>query len=96
MPQNGERWPLAYLFARQAARIPCPSDNLFVEFDWYEWRALDELAVSAYWVGEYEEAKSCCQRLLGGGKLPDEHRERVARNLEMAQLKLGSKELIGV
>ncbi|MFF4727270.1 glycosyltransferase [Streptomyces mirabilis] len=92
---NGQRWPLAYTFARQAARIPHPSDILFVEFGWYDWRALDELAVSAFWVGEYEEAKSCCERLLRGGKLPAEHRERVIQNLEFAQLRLGSKELVG-
>jgi hypothetical protein len=93
---SGERWPLAHMFARQAARIPYPRDIMNVEFDWYEWCALDELAVSAYWVGEYEESKTCCERLLAGGKLPDEHRERVARNLELAQLKLGSKQLVGV
>jgi hypothetical protein len=68
---------------------------MFVEFSWYDWRALDELAVSAYWVGEYEEAKSCCERLLNGGKLPVEHRERLTQNLECAQRKLGSKELVG-
>ena len=94
--QNGRRWPLAYMFASRAARIPCPSNVLLVDFPWYEWRALDELAVSAYWVGEYEESKNCCERLLGGGKLPDEHRERLTRLLEAAQLKLGSKQLVGV
>jgi glycosyltransferase involved in cell wall biosynthesis len=93
--QDGERWPLAYLFARQAVRIPYPSDILFVEFGWYEWRALDELAVSAYWVGEYQESKRCCERLLNGGKLPAEHRERVTENLEFAQRKLRSKVLVG-
>ncbi|OIJ85455.1 hypothetical protein BIV24_28370 [Streptomyces colonosanans] len=92
---NGQRWPLAYMFARQAARIPYPSDDIiFVEFGWYDWQVLDELAVSAYWVGEYEESKSCCERLLNDGKLPAEHRERVARNLECAQGELGSKELV--
>lgn len=92
---DGGRWPLAYLFARQAVRIPRPSDVLFVEPDWYEWRALDELAVSAYWVGECEEAKDCCERLLEGGRLPHQHRERVAQNLEFAQSRLGAKELVG-
>ncbi|TLQ44057.1 tetratricopeptide repeat-containing glycosyltransferase [Streptomyces marianii] len=92
--QSGPRWPLAHLFARQAARIPYSKDILFVEHAWYEWRALDELAVSAYWMGEYEESRSCCERLLEGGKLPSEHRDRVMRNLEFAQRKLGSKELV--
>jgi tetratricopeptide (TPR) repeat protein len=92
---EGRRWPLAHMFARQAAQIPYPSDTVFIEPQWYEWRALDELAVSAYWVGEYEESMSCCERMLEGGKLPDEHRERVIKNLECAQHELGSRELVG-
>ncbi|MGW3496950.1 glycosyltransferase [Streptomyces sp. NPDC001020] len=92
----GRRWPLAHLFARQAARIPYSSDTLFVEYGWYDWQALDELAVSAYWLGAYEESQSCCERLLEGGKLPAVHRERVIENLQFARRKLGSKQLVGV
>ncbi|MER6981430.1 glycosyltransferase [Streptomyces carpinensis] len=95
--RSGQRWSLAHMFARQAARIPFPGNGeVLVEPDWYEWRALDELAVSAYYVGECEEAKGCCERLLDGGKLPTEHRERVIRNLELARQTLGAKELVGV
>ncbi|MFF3907685.1 glycosyltransferase [Streptomyces sp. NPDC001848] len=93
---NGERWPLAYMFARHAARLPYPKGRMLVELPWYEWAVLDELAVSAYWVGQYEESKSCCESLLKSGKLPDEHRARVIENLELAQLKLGSRQLAGV
>ncbi|MFE4422567.1 glycosyltransferase [Streptomyces sp. NPDC056817] len=94
---NGQRWPLAYLFAREAARLPYASDDhLFVESGWYDWRALDELAVSAYWVGEYQESEECCERLLAGGKLPSEQRERVIENLEFARRHLRSRELVGV
>ncbi|MFF4685979.1 glycosyltransferase [Streptomyces sp. NPDC001307] len=93
---NGQRWPLAHLFARQAARLPYPrNDHLFVESDWYDWRALDELGVSAYWVGEYEEAENCCERLLAGNKLPPEHRDRVLQNLELSRRHLRSRQLVG-
>lgn len=81
------------MFARQAARIPYPNDILFVESEWYDWRALDELAVAAYWIGEYEESQRCGERLLEGGKLPRDHYDRVARNLEFARSKLSSKVL---
>lgn len=91
---EGQRWPLAHLFARAAARIPYPSDILFVEFDWYEWRALDELAVAAYWVGAYEESAQCAERLLAGDKLPPAERDRVVRNLGFARDKLGVKDLV--
>ncbi|MFB7324626.1 glycosyltransferase [Streptomyces sp. NPDC056190] len=90
------RWPLAHMFARQAFRIPYPSgDHLSVESDWYDWRVLDELAISAFWTGAYEESKSCCEDLLDGGKLPVDQRRRVTENLEctLAQLKAGSEQL---
>ncbi|PBC61581.1 hypothetical protein BKI49_23400 [Streptomyces sp. Tue6028] len=94
---SGQRWSLAHLFAREAARLTYPDgDRLFVAATWYEWRALDELAVSAYWVGEYEESKRCCERLLDGGKMPDGHRERVVHNLELARRELAAKEPVGV
>ncbi|MFI6353079.1 glycosyltransferase [Streptomyces sp. NPDC050743] len=93
---KGQRWPLAYMYARQAVRIPYPTDGLLVETGWYDWQALDELAVSAFWVGEYEESASCCERLLEGGKLPDEHRERVTENLRFARQRLSPRELAEV
>ncbi|WP_051781610.1 MULTISPECIES: hypothetical protein [unclassified Streptomyces] len=84
----GSRWPLAYMFAQQAVRIPRPDDILFVEVDWYEWRALDELAVAAYWTGAYAESLECCERLLQEGKLPEDQRARVRGNLDFARHKL--------
>ncbi|MEU8523308.1 glycosyltransferase [Streptomyces sp. NPDC048577] len=89
--RQNERWPLAYLFARQAARIPQPKDILFVEFEWYEWRALDELSVAAYWVGEYGESVRCTERLLEEGRLPEEQHDRVKRNLGFARERLRVK-----
>lgn len=87
--EKGQRWPLAYLFAKQAVQIRRPDDVLFVEPDWYEWRALDELGVAAYWVGEYAEAKSTCEKLLKGSALPQAHRARIVENLNFARRKLG-------
>ncbi|MFF8989781.1 glycosyltransferase [Streptomyces sp. NPDC014983] len=78
------RWPLAHMFATQAARVPPPDDILFVEMSWHEWRALDELAVASYWVGDYERSREYCTRLLSEGKVPDGERARIAANLEFA------------
>ncbi|MEU2059299.1 glycosyltransferase [Streptomyces sp. NPDC013455] len=85
---RGERWPLAYLFARRAVEIPRPDDILFVEHGWYDWRALDELAVSAYWMGSYRESLECCEQLLDGGRLPEAHRKRIIANRDFARTKL--------
>lgn len=45
--EQGE-YALATLFALQASQIPQPTDILFVDTQVYVWRALDELAVSAF------------------------------------------------
>ncbi|MFI8101570.1 glycosyltransferase [Streptomyces sp. NPDC086023] len=84
------RWPLAHMFARRAVAVQRPDDILFVEFAWHDWRALDELAVAAYWTGEYQECLECCERLLGEGLLPEDQRERVTANRDFARAKLGS------
>ncbi|WP_284716392.1 glycosyltransferase [Streptomyces sp. G1] len=85
---QGERWPLAYLFARRAAELPRPDDILFVEHAWYDWQCLDELAVAAYWMGAYRESLETCERLLDTRTLPDEHRDRVKANYDFARTKL--------
>ncbi|CCK30068.1 family 2 glycosyl transferase [Streptomyces davaonensis JCM 4913] len=85
---QGERWPLAYLFARRAAELPPPDDILFVEHAWYDWKALDEWAVAAYWIGAYRESLDACEKLLDGGALPPEHRERILANRDFARARL--------
>ncbi|MEW2618876.1 glycosyltransferase [Streptomyces sp. NPDC048106] len=82
------RWPLAHLFAAQATRIPRPTDILFVEMSWHEWRALDELAVASYWIGDYEKSREYCARLLDEGRIPAGERARVTANLRFAQDRL--------
>lgn len=84
-----EEHQLSYLFARQAARIPRPDDRLFVDDSVYLWRALDELSIAAYWVGEYEESRLAAQELLKGDALPASERARVEKNLNFAAQKLG-------
>jgi hypothetical protein len=74
-------WALAELFARAACAIPRPADTLFVDDSVYDWRARDELAVSAYYLGKLAEAFALNQALLIGGTLPAEERERIAKNL---------------
>jgi glycosyltransferase involved in cell wall biosynthesis len=40
----------AYLYAKHASEIIRPADRLFVDAATYEWRALDELGISAFYV----------------------------------------------
>lgn len=80
---------LAYVFARQAVRIPKPNDRLFVDDSVYAWRALDELCIAAYWVGEYEESRQAAQELLNNAAVPEGERPRIEKNLRFAEQKLG-------
>lgn len=75
---------LGYLFAQHAVDIPLPADALFVEPDWYRWRARDELAVNAYWTGRYAESRRLCEGLLIDRHLPEAQQARVRANLHHA------------
>jgi SAM-dependent methyltransferase/tetratricopeptide (TPR) repeat protein len=77
--RTNKRYQLGYMFAKQAAAIPLPqNDILFVGGDVHAWRALDEQAVCASWIGKYDEAVALFGYLLAGTDLPAEHRARVA------------------
>lgn len=82
---------LSYVFARQAVRIPRPDDRLFVDDSVYLWRALDELSIAAYWVGEYEECSSIARDLLQGSAVPAEERPRIEKNQRFAEEKLAAR-----
>jgi tetratricopeptide (TPR) repeat protein len=73
-------YALAHLFAQQAASLARPADSLFVDESVYAWRALDELVVSAYYVGAREQGRIALERLLREQKYPEEHRPRIEDN----------------
>ena len=82
------RYELAYEFAKIAKDIPLPNQRLFLDHSYYNWRCLDEFAVSAYWVGKYQESADCCLQLLSGCGLPPQELARVQKNLAFAEAKL--------
>lgn len=78
------QYRLGHLFAERAANIPLPQgDLLFVRTDVYEWRALDEQAVCASWIGRHAETFAICQQLLARSDLPDDDRQRIAANRDL-------------
>jgi len=83
-----DRPATAYPFACAASGIPRPDDILFVEDDVYTWRALDEFAVAAYYVGRFQEGFAANQRLLSEKALPARDRPRVWDNLELCRNEL--------
>lgn len=82
--RESQRYQLGYYFAQQAAEIPFPEpDRLFVRSDIYRWRATDEQAVCASWIGKQPEAFSLFRRLLARPDLSDSDRQRCAGNRDV-------------
>ena len=79
-----QRYKFAYLFAESAAKIPLPEeDRISVSADIYAWRATDEQAVCASWIGRHAEAFRLCRRLLARPDIPDPDRQRIAANRDI-------------
>ena len=76
---------LAYIYATAAVSIPLNKDILFVDHSVYEWKAKDELAVSAYWVENYQLCHDLCIELLANPTIPESDKQRLAKNLKFAQ-----------
>ena len=76
---------LAYIYANAAVNIPLSKDILFVDHSVYEWKAKDELAVSAYWVENYQLCYNICLELLANPLIPDEDKKRFQSNLDFAK-----------
>ncbi|MBU3702571.1 MAG: glycosyltransferase [Acidimicrobiia bacterium] len=80
--REDRRFQTAFVFARRALDIPRPTDALFVEPDTYEWKALYEYSIAAYYAGDYVGGIRACHRLLFADRLPPAEREATERNLE--------------
>ncbi len=77
------RMATAHVLSRQAKDISRPVDSLFLEPDVYEWRALYEFSIAAWYVGDFGDGIRACHRLLYEDKLPAEERESVKGNVAL-------------
>ncbi|GFG81737.1 sulfotransferase [Mycobacterium paragordonae] len=79
-----QRYHLGYQFAKRAAEIPLPAEDIIdIRADIYAWRALDEQAVCASWIGKQAETFTLCRRLLARPDLPETDRQRIAENRDL-------------
>ena len=62
-------------------RCRAPRSGLFVDDACYAWRALDELAIAAWYVGARDEGRHAAQRLLSECRFPNTERARMEANL---------------
>ncbi|WP_235192559.1 glycosyltransferase [Mycobacterium asiaticum] len=82
--REDQRYQLGYHFAQRAAEIPLPQqETVGVAADVYIWRAKDEQAVCASWIGKHPEAFTLCRQLLARPELPDHDRQRIAGNRDV-------------
>lgn len=62
---------IKYMYAKQACRVPYPiQDLLFVEQEMYTYHRWDQLAISAYYVQEYQEMLDALRKALMIKQLP--------------------------
>ncbi len=78
----------AYVYTKHAASLLPPDDRLFVETDCYVWRALDELAIAAYFTNRFAECKSICDDLLSRNVVPVSEVARITANRDFAISKM--------
>jgi hypothetical protein len=81
------RYWLGYLFAQRATETPFPEEDLYVLgyfAEIYAWRATDEQAACAYWIGKHAEAFRLCRRLLAHSDIPEGDRQRIAANRDFS------------
>ena len=76
---------LAYIYASVAVNTPLNNDILFVDNSIYDWKAKDELAVSAYWVENYQLCHDLCMELLANPSVPLQEKQRLQENLKFAK-----------
>jgi hypothetical protein len=73
-----KKYTKAYVFAELGAKIPFPSEcRLFVEKDVFEFKILDECAISAFYTGRFEECFKLNYKLL-----QKNYDERLVKNME--------------
>ena len=63
--------------------IPPTTDVGFVHYNCWDWNIHFERSIAAWWVGEYDEGRRLCERLLADPKLPPDMRAATERNLAL-------------
>ena len=81
--RNNNRPVSAYLIAKAGLNIKFPTGKLFINSYEYLVNIYDEIASTAYSVGEWVIGAEMCEKLLRENFLPQQERERVMRNHQL-------------
>ena len=73
--------------ARRAIELSAAPAGALFDNSWtYEYGALDEFAVNAYWAGRYDDCLDACLKLLERNTIPADQRGRIVANAQFARL----------
>jgi glycosyltransferase involved in cell wall biosynthesis len=81
LARRNNMWRLAFDNAVRARDTATPSDRLFIDTSVAQWRALFEISVSAWYVGDIEEGRKACLSLLDSPHTPKKIKDLTTRNL---------------
>lgn len=84
------RYAEGFALATQGSKIAMPDESLFGSPWVYRYGLLDELAVTASWIGRYQDCLEACHCLLREPHLPDADRPRVRGNAQFAREQLAA------
>jgi tetratricopeptide (TPR) repeat protein len=87
--RSKDRFAAAYVYAKACVEIPRPPDRLFVNDSVYEWAALDEFAINAFYVRDFDTGARANESLLANARLPVGERARIEKNLEFCRARAG-------
>lgn len=86
--RHARRFQDGFALAKRGLAIPKPQEGLFIEEWIYDYGMLDELAVNAYWTGQYELCLAACERILAKPNLPEEIRARIQSNRDQSRIEV--------
>jgi glycosyltransferase involved in cell wall biosynthesis len=80
--RSKDRFAVAYVYAKACVGMLRPPDRLFVNDFVYDWAALDEFAINAFYVRDFDAGVQANESLLANAMLPESERPRIEKNLE--------------
>lgn len=75
----------SYKYAKLGSTISFPSNQtLFISKEIYDWKIFDELGLTAYYIGKYQESVDAYKKALLSGLVPEHHIERIKENIKFS------------
>jgi len=82
--QNEQNWEMAWLFLSRASQMDVPTDCiLFIDHSIYQYRAVLEAGVAAYYLRMFEKSAALNRRVIGCPNAPDTYTELAQNNLQL-------------